>query len=787
MRLIFAPLLGLRLLRGQGRTGILRVTLMVAGTALGVVLLLVALSVQPVLQARDARLAARTPICAQGHLCGLGAEVTGVYQGHTYTEELVDAPAGTPAPAGLSRLPAPGQVLLSPALRHLATAPGNDLLLRRLPGDVVGTVGSAGLLQPDELLAYVGVAHIGSPQHVGRIIGWGGTVPKTAAASSTTENGVTPSGRVDPRKVTTYVAALALLLPVLLFLASCARLSARTRDRRLAALRLLGMTPLQTRIVNAVETGVAALGGSLLGWAVFELLRGPSSHVRLDGWGWFASDAHPTTPHLVELLLAAPFLAMTVSTIAVRAVTGGLLAGRSEPSVRRLRAWRLAPLAGGLALLTWTDARHHAFRDDVGMVLTGITLAVIGLAVSIPLLSQLAAAGLARVTGSLSLQLGARRMQADAPAVTRVVTGLVLLVFSAGLVQSILLAVHSETEADANPWSLSLRPSVITVPSATSDHRAIPPSTWSALRGVTSVVALRQLAVTAGAGPTAQGAETSQRALVATCADLASVLGAPVDGCNEGVAYWFPDVGAQPKTLTLQAISPLTSSPDGSSVTISSPRQALQSGFPDALGNTFGASLLLPPTTPGLSRLADQPPSTYYLLTDGKARTVEEVRTAAAAADPTATVSTAAEIRAATSGVSDYHFALYGELIDWGTAAALLVAFASVAVTTVDRAVERRRHLAMQSAIGVPVSIMRRAQLTQVLLPYSIGITFAATLSILAGLAYTDMVERGATASVPMREVAVTVGVALVGALVVAVSVLPSIGRPVTADQLRQE
>jgi hypothetical protein len=71
------------------------------------------------------------------------------------------------------------------------------------------------------------------------------------------------------------VAALLLLtLPVLVFTGLSSRLGSPARDRRLAALRLAGATPADVRWVVALETGLAATVGSLLGGAAFLLLRG---------------------------------------------------------------------------------------------------------------------------------------------------------------------------------------------------------------------------------------------------------------------------------------------------------------------------------------------------------------------------------------------------------------------------------------------------------------------------------------------------------------------------------
>ncbi|MGI8535299.1 MAG: FtsX-like permease family protein [Mycobacteriales bacterium] len=62
------------------------------------------------------------------------------------------------------------------------------------------------------------------------------------------------------------VTALVLLLvPVLVFLGMCARISAAQRDRRLAAVRLACATPGQVRLLAAAETALPAAVGAVVG------------------------------------------------------------------------------------------------------------------------------------------------------------------------------------------------------------------------------------------------------------------------------------------------------------------------------------------------------------------------------------------------------------------------------------------------------------------------------------------------------------------------------------------
>src|SRR6202034_2259864 len=60
-------------------------------------------------------------------------------------------------------------------------------------------------------------------------------------------------------------AAVALLLPILILMATASRLSAVRREQRFASMRLIGATPRQISTISAVEAVIAALAGVVLG------------------------------------------------------------------------------------------------------------------------------------------------------------------------------------------------------------------------------------------------------------------------------------------------------------------------------------------------------------------------------------------------------------------------------------------------------------------------------------------------------------------------------------------
>ncbi|MFJ9627819.1 FtsX-like permease family protein [Streptomyces sp. NPDC101175] len=119
------------------------------------------------------------------------------------------------------------------------------------------------------------------------------------------------------------VAGLLLLfVPVLGFLGQCARVGAVHRDRRLAALRLAGATPAQTRRIAALEAGPACLVGS----AAATALAVPAL-LRL----WH-SPAPSAWAGIAAVAVGVPVLGAAVSALMLRRVVTSPL-GR----LRRLR------------------------------------------------------------------------------------------------------------------------------------------------------------------------------------------------------------------------------------------------------------------------------------------------------------------------------------------------------------------------------------------------------------------------------------------------------------------
>ncbi|MGO1560975.1 MAG: FtsX-like permease family protein [Actinomycetaceae bacterium] len=227
------------------------------------------------------------------------------------------------------------------------------------------------------------------------------------------------------------IACALLVVPVLGLGAAAARLGARGRSRRLAALRLIGMTGSQVVRLSIVETAVQAVVGSLIGLGLW-LLTLPLwtamsfQGVRIGAGEMLAPWWLVALAVLVLLLLAV--LSTIVGLRRVRISPLGVAANQVPP---RLKAWRLVLIlvvVGIFALLanSFLDIIESSELIGYGL-LFGMMMLVIGaLNLVGPWVLQLIARPLA-ATSSVPRLLAARRIVDDPRAAWRNVSGVALL------------------------------------------------------------------------------------------------------------------------------------------------------------------------------------------------------------------------------------------------------------------------------------------------------------------------------------------------------------------------
>ncbi len=143
--------MGARFAFAGGREGWVRVLLTGVGVGLGVALLLLTTAIPNAMQARSDREYARMDVTigeedppkADNTL--LVADVGTEFRGRDVRGRQLE-PEGprAPLPPGLEKFPAPGEMVVSPALKELLESKDAKLLRERLPDRITGTISEAG-------------------------------------------------------------------------------------------------------------------------------------------------------------------------------------------------------------------------------------------------------------------------------------------------------------------------------------------------------------------------------------------------------------------------------------------------------------------------------------------------------------------------------------------------------------------------------------------------------------------------------------------------------------------
>ncbi len=435
--------LGLRLTLSGGREAIIRLVILALAVGLGTALLLAALAGINAVNAQNARYAwlDTTPTTASAAQSAQGTtpardplwgKVTAdKFNGQDITRVDVAATGpSSPVPPGIPRDPGPGQYYASPALSRLLASTPKDELADRYPGHQAGIIGEAALPSPDSLVIIIGrtpaqMAHLPGAGEVTTI----NTKPSTSCngANCAVRAGV-PAAGMD---LILSVAALALLAPVLIFIATATRLSAARREQRFAAMRLVGATPRQISLIAVVESTVAAAAGVAAGFGLFFALRIPLAALPFTGHPFFPADLSLTAPGILAVAIGVPAAASVAAWLALQRVRISPLGVARRVTPKPPRAWRVLPLLAGAAELGFFTAhgRPPGIGGQILAFLPGLALVMVGLVTAGPWLTMAGARVLAHRTSRPGALIAARRLADDPRAAFRAVSGLVLALF----------------------------------------------------------------------------------------------------------------------------------------------------------------------------------------------------------------------------------------------------------------------------------------------------------------------------------------------------------------------
>ncbi|MDX5564959.1 FtsX-like permease family protein [Streptomyces sp. ID05-04B] len=726
------------------------------------------LAIPGILAAQDGRKAAREADCRLDHhrVC-IGAEkapleldLTDPYGSRPMTR-IFHAPGSIAIdpPPGLLALPSPGEVFVSPELREaLKKEPG---LSQLLPGREKGLIGAKGLAHPDELFAYVGVNR-GQLKDGHPVTSYG--------RPYTYDETVEPS-TLD---IVRFTLAAVVLLPLVVYLSVCARLSAAARARRLAALRLIGLSKRGVQRVNAAETVAAALLGASLGLGVYAMVNQLISRVGLPGFRWYPSDGALSLPTMLACLIGCPLLAWFAGAAGARKAAANPLSVRRGAVAKPPAKWGLLPLLPGLGIVagycvagaTGNEPRDTALSSiliPVAAVLVGL-----GIVLSLPILSRILARTMARTSRSLPLSLAMRRNEVEPGGALRVATGLVLLVYAASLAQGVLIELDQVSRNNSPVQSYTLKLSGVSV----EKQRA-----FEAVPGVKG----HFVQLNSWWDHRSEDWPNILHAVIADCSQLRTMV-PTVRGCVDGrPARLVSDGQVYDESSRPGAVFPFllhSNEKNRRYMKVQVPEMALK--YQDKLGESFVGSgdVLIPPSVipDGFRPTA----ATLVLLSDSAPNTVRSVLDGIGGVDPTAEVETPGVVVTALQQIT-----VVKTILAMGMVLGLIIGVAAYLVAATDRAVERRPQVTALSLLGARPRTLRTVQVAQVVLPLSVGLTLAVVTGKMTESSY--LVTGGGETFWDGDGLPLLVGSALGVVVIAALGSLPLVGRRIDPELIRRD
>jgi hypothetical protein len=475
---------------------------------------------------------------------------------------------------------------------------------------------------------------------------------------------------------------------------------------------------------------------------------------------------------------------LLVSLLAMRRLVVDPLGARRRGR-RRSRAgwWRVVPLTSGLGLLGAMWVRDSDLEGgDVGLLLGGGALTVIGLAVVAPVVSRLAGLVLVRLPGTAS-RLAGRRLLADPSATARTLTGTVLVVFVGIWLLAFLPIVKVSSSSQASDLAVALPGSTVVVNLGGSLGQEAEEALRD-LAGVRHAVTVRTTQLVRPgirSVDEAVGEGDLATVAVASCADLAAVFAREL-ACGTGAAYrlrpYRNDVSGYPPVPPGRRT---VLGPDGAvlgDVVVPAAATEIDLGI-DAWSFQAG-TFLDPSVVPAAATSAFS--AILLVTTDGDPATTERVRNTLFSQGVHGAQTLDEQLRQEDRVVLGYERAAR-----FGLVLAVLVGAVSLLVASVDAVRTRRRDLASLAALGVPVGVLRRALLLEVSGPLFGSLAVAVGSGAFAAAAYLSADAYYREVGLPWQAWGSVTGLAGTVVLLVTLLTLPLAGGAARPHHLRTE
>ncbi|MFI2644568.1 ABC transporter permease [Streptomyces sp. NPDC018610] len=759
-----------------GREGWTRVLLTAVGVGLGVALLLLTTAIPSALAVRHQRDEDRTDYTYSQKVEPKAddtlviSDIDTSYGDKEIRGRLVE-PEGPRAPLapGLTKYPAPGDMVVSPALKKLLDSGDGGLLRERLPYRVVGTIGESGLIGSQELAYYAGATDLA--RHIN---GW-----QTARISEYGSPNRAPA-RSDPVLILlVLVVFVVLLMPVAVFITAAVRFGGEQRDRRLAALRLVGSDSRMTRRIAAGEALAGSVLGLVFGTVFFLIGREAAGSLEILDISVFPSYLNPTPALAALVAVAVPAAAVLVTLLALRGVViEPLGVVRTARPARRRLWWRLLLPVAGLAMLYPMIGKGRSDGNfNQYLVSGGVILLLIGVTALLPWIVEAVVARMGH--GPVAWQLAVRRLQLSSGTAARMVNGIAVAVAGAIALQMLFAGVEGEYTKESKN-DLGRAQIQVQLSRGTDADDAV--AKFRATRGVRKAVALASGSFGDTGRKSSDGPQLNSEVTIGDCAALREVATLP--SCHDGDAFVVQGVEYDTDTPTLAKpgrtlyLDTSRGMDDGPEVRWTVPRGLVKVGpGKDPSGVEHGGFLL---TRGAVPAAAGQPVAQVFVsIDDGVPDVREHVRNTAAAVDRFA------DVMVWTRTEESKKFASIRTGLLVGACCVLALIGASLLVSQLEQLRERRKLLSALVAFGTRRRTLSLSVLWQTAIPVALGLLLAAAVGLTLGAVLLKMTSTGV--AVDWASVLTMTGIGAGVVLVVTLLSLPPLLRLMRPEGLRTE
>ena len=339
------------------------------------------------------------------------------------------------------KTPRPGEYYLSKALADAVAEYPEDNILARFGKNTkyLGVIPSDYVASPDALMIVRGA----SAEEVAESDAFTksqGQPSYFADVYRTDVNGLKSDAKIDPVAVIVFgVGGTILLFPIVIFVSVATQLGAAQREKRYAALRLIGATKRQVGRVLMLESLLASVVGVIIGLGAFWLLQAPLQDFKMDGMRFNPSDLALTGTQYALIIGLTLGLTMFVNWRRMRrAQISPLGVSRSVEKVKKLRAWRALVPALGIAFFAWLSSKPGRDWLDANkesaipmlLLTTALLLVMFGLILAGGWLTNKLSLLAARWANNGSMLIAGKRTAVHSRTVFRSVSGVVLALFA---------------------------------------------------------------------------------------------------------------------------------------------------------------------------------------------------------------------------------------------------------------------------------------------------------------------------------------------------------------------